>query len=284
MGQVPWTPVLTGLAFAEGPRWHDGALFISDIFGRQVWRVVPGETPEVIHQVPGLPSGLGWLPDGRMVIVAMRERRLLVAEPGGALREYADLSGVVAGDCNDMVVDSVGRCYVGNFGYDLLGGAERRPTGVVFVDEAGRAELLAGDLWFPNGLAISADGRTLLVAETRGSRISAFAIRADGTLGDRRTFAEFDETGPDGMCLDAEGALWVASPSTGELIRVAADGQVVARLDPPQGAAQACMLGGPDGRSLFVCSTPTHIEHEALERRAGRVEMIEVDVPRAGLP
>lgn len=283
MGQVPWTPVITGLAFAEGPRWHDGALFISDIFGRQVWRVVPGESPEVIHEVPGLPSGLGWLPDGRMVIVAMRERRLLVAGPDG-LSEYADLSAVVAGDCNDMVVDRFGRCYVGNFGYDLLGGAERRPTGVVFVDEGGTAELLADDLWFPNGLAISADGRTLIVAETRGSRISAFTIAGDGTLSDRRTFAEFADTGPDGICLDAEGALWVASPSTGELIRVAADGQVVARLDPPQGAAQACMLGGADGRSLFVCSTPTHVESEALERRAGRVEMIEVDVPRAGLP
>jgi sugar lactone lactonase YvrE len=283
MAEVEWTPVISGLAFAEGPRWHDGALFVSDIFGHQVWRAVPGETPEVIHEVPGWPSGLGWLPDGRLVIVAMRERRLLVAD-GGELHEYADLSGVVSGDCNDMVVDALGRCYVGNFGYDLLGGADRRPTGVVFVDQAGKPALLAGDLWFPNGLAITADGRTLLVAETRGSRISAFAIAADGSLHDRRTFASFEATGPDGICLDAEGALWVASPSTGELVRVASDGRVVARLDPPQGMAQACMLGGEDGRSLFVCSTPTHVEIEALERRAGRVEMISVDVPRAGLP
>jgi sugar lactone lactonase YvrE len=283
MGQVPWSPVIGGLAFAEGPRWHDGALFVSDIFGRQVWRAVPGETPEVIHEVPGLPSGLGWLPDGRLVIVAMRQRRLLVAD-GGGLSEYADMSAVVAGDCNDMVVDPSGRCYVGNFGYDLVGGAERRSTGVVLVDETGTAQMLVEDVWFPNGMAITADGRTLLVAETRGSRISAFTIADDGSLHDRRTFASFEATGPDGICLDAEGALWVASPSTGELIRVASDGQVVARLDPPQGMAQACMLGGEDGRSLFVCSTPTHVEREALERRAGRVDMVEVDVPRAGLP
>src|ERR1700682_5455932 len=142
MGQVPWTPVIGGLAFAEAPRWHDGALFVSDIFGRQVWRVGPGEAPEVIHQVEGLPSGLGWPPDGRMVIVSMRERRLLVANPEG-LTEYADLSGLVGGDCNDMVVDGSGRCYVGNFGYDLVGGAERRSTGVVLVDETGAARMLA---------------------------------------------------------------------------------------------------------------------------------------------
>ncbi|HEY2304114.1 MAG TPA: SMP-30/gluconolactonase/LRE family protein [Acidimicrobiales bacterium] len=283
MGRPAWTPVLTGLAFAEAPRWHDGALFVSDIFGRQVWRVVPGEAPEVIHEVPGLPSGLGWLPDGRMLIVSMRERRVLVAD-GDGLREYADLSALVGGDCNDMVVDAKGRCYVGNFGYDLVGGAERRPTGVVLVDQAGEARMLAEGLWFPNGLAITPDGRTLLVAETRGARISAFTIADDGSLHDRRSFAEFAETGPDGICLDAEGALWLASPSTGEVLRVADGGEVVGRLDTPQGTAQACMLGGPDGRSLFVCSTPTHIEHETIERRPGRVEMVEVDVPHAGRP
>jgi sugar lactone lactonase YvrE len=218
-----------------------------------------------------------------MVIVSMRERRLLVANPEG-LAEYADLSGLVGGDCNDMVVDGSGRCYVGNFGYDLVGGAERRSTGVVLVDESGNSRMLAEDLWFPNGLAITADGRTLLVAETRGGRISAFTIAGDGSLHDRRSFAEFTETGPDGICLDAEGALWVASPSTGEVLRVADGGKVIARLDPPQGTAQACMLGGADGRSLFVCSSPTHIEHEAVDRRLGQVAVLEVDVPRAGLP
>jgi sugar lactone lactonase YvrE len=283
MGQVPWTPVITGLAFAEAPRWHEGALFVSDIFGRAVWRVVPGAEPAVIHHVPGLPSGLGWLPDGRMVIVAMRERRLLVADPDG-LHEYADLSGLVAGDCNDMVVDTAGRCYVGNFGYDLVGGAERRPTGVVLVDASGQSQMLAGDLWFPNGMVITPDHSTLLVAETRGGRISAFGIDGDGSLRDRRSFAEFADTGPDGICLDAEGALWVASPSTGEVLRVVEGGEVVARLDPPLGTAQACMLGGADGRSLFVCSSPSHIEPEAVEGRLGQVAMIEVDVPGAGLP
>jgi sugar lactone lactonase YvrE len=283
MGQAPWTPVITGLAFAEAPRWHDGALFVSDIFGRAVWRVVPGDAPEVIHHVPGLPSGLGWLPDGRLLIVSMRERRLLVDGPNG-LTEYADLSGLVAGDCNDMVVDAAGRGYVGNFGYDLVGGAERRPTGVVLVDESGQASMQAEGLWFPNGMAITADGRTLVVAETRGSRISAFSIAGDGSLHDRRTFAEFAETGPDGICLDAEGAAWVASPSTREVIRVADGGKIIDRLDPPQGTAQACMLGGPDGRSLFVCSSPSHIESEAVADRGGVVAMIEVDVPRAGLP
>jgi sugar lactone lactonase YvrE len=282
-GAREWTPVLTGLAFAEAPRWHDGALFVSDIFGGQVWRVEPGGTPAVIHEVPDRPSGTGWLPDGRMVVVSMRDRRLLVAD-GSGLEELADLSALVGGDCNDMVVDARGRSYVGNFGYDLVAGAERRPTGLVLVDEHGQARVVADGLWFPNGMAVTADGGTLLVAETRGNCVTAFGITTDGSLRDRRTFASFSEAGPDGICLDAEGALWVASPSTGEVFRVVDGGEVTATLDPPQGTAQACMLGGSDGRSLFVCSTPTHDRDEALERRVGRVDMVTVAVPRSGLP
>jgi sugar lactone lactonase YvrE len=278
-----WSPVVTGLAFAEAPRWHDGALFVSDIFGGQIWRAAPGHPAEVVHEVPGRPSGTGWLPDGRMVVVSMRDRRLLV-EGGSGLRELADLSALVGGDCNDMVVDAAGRCYVGNFGYDLIAGAERRPTGVVLAAEGAPPRVVADGLWFPNGMAITPDHSTLLVAETRGGQVTAFAIADDGSLYDRRPFARFGDAGPDGICLDAEGALWMASPSTGQLLRVHEGGEVTTTLDPPQGTAQACMLGGADGRSLFVCSTPTHDAGEALDRRPGRVDMVTVEVPRAGLP
>lgn len=283
MGGAGWTPVVTGLAFAEAPRWHDGALFVSDIFGCQVWRAAPGRPPVVVHEVPGRPSGTGWLPDGRMVVVSMRDRRILVAD-GAGLRELADLSALVGGDCNDMVVDATGRCYVGNFGYDLAAGAERRSTGLVLVAGELPPRVVADGLWFPNGMAVTADHSTLLVAETRAGRVSAFRVADDGSLHGRRTFARFADAGPDGICLDAEGALWVASPATGQVLRVLDGGEVTATLDPPQGTAQSCMLGGADGRSLFVCSTPTHDLDEALDRRAGRVDVTCVDVPRAGLP
>jgi sugar lactone lactonase YvrE len=278
-----WSPVVTGLAFAEGPRWHDGALFVSDIFGCRIWRAVPGHPAEVVHEVPGRPSGTGWLPDGRMVVVSMRDRRLLV-EDGPGLRELADLSALVGGDCNDMVVDAQGRCYVGNLGYDVVAGAEPRSTCVVLVGEDQPPRVVADGLWVPNGMAVTPDHSTLLVAETRGGQITAFRIGDDGSLDGRRTFARFAAAGPDGICLDAAGALWVASPATGEVLRVRDGGEVETTLDAPQGRAQACMLGGADGRSLFVCSTPTHDQDEALRRRPGRVDMVTVDVPRAGLP
>lgn len=272
-----WAPVLDGLAFAEAPRWHDGRLHVTDIFGDAVWACPPAE---VVVRTPR-PSGTGWLPDGRMLVVDMRGRTVLVLEDGG-LRAYADLRTVAAGDSNDMLVHPAGHAYVGNFGYDYAAGEERRPTRLALVAADGSVSVAADDdVWFPNGMALTADGGTLLLAETPAERITAFTVGDDGRLHDRRVWAALGSARPDGIALDADGGLWVASPGTHELFRVLEGGRVTHRLDPPQGSAQACALGGEDGRSLFVCSTPTHDLDEALRLRAGRVDVVQVDVPAA---
>ena len=270
---TPWESVLDGLVFAEAPRWHDGTLFVTDIFGGAVWRA---DTASVVVETPR-PSGTGWLPDGRMLVVSMQERAVLVRD-GTELAPYADLSSVASGDCNDMLVHPSGHAYVGNFGYDYAGGEERRAATLALVSTDGSVSEAAGDVWFPNGMALADDGVTLLLAETPAQRITAFAIADDGSLHDRRVWADLGEARPDGIAIDAEGGLWVASPGTRELFRVLEGGRITDRLDPPQGSAQACALGGEDGRTLFVCSTPTHDLEEALALRAGRVDAVRVDV------
>jgi sugar lactone lactonase YvrE len=275
-----WTPVLTGLAFAEGPRWHDGALYLSDIFGCAVWRVPLAGEPEVVLEVKGRPSGLGWLPDGRMLVVSMRDRKLLAFD-GATVTEHADLNPLTGGDCNDMVVDTTGRAYVGNFGYDFIAGEPIRPTRVVLVEPSGAARAVGDEVTSPNGMVVTSDGRTLIVAETRAGRMSAFTIDDDGGLSDHRVHVTFDNSEPDGICLDAEGAVWVASPPTAELLRVLADGTVAERMEAPHGRVQACALGGADGRTLFVCSTSIYDEAEALATRVGRVDSTQVSVPAA---
>jgi sugar lactone lactonase YvrE len=193
----------------------------------------------------------------------------------------ADLSGLVAGDTNDMVVDARGNAYVGSFGYDYAAGEERRASVLVLVEPSGAARIVAEDVWFPNGMAVSVDGSTLFVAETPAERITAFTIEADGSLRDRRLFADLQGARPDGIALDAEGAIWVASPGTGELLHVA-EGSILVREPSPEGSALACALGGADGHTLFVCCSPSHDPSEATERR-GSVLSRRVDVPSASI-
>ena len=259
--------MVDGLAFPESLRWHDGALFASDIFGG----VVLGPDGVVV-EVPARPSGLGWLPDGRLLVVAMQDRSVLVVE-GGTAEVWADLSGLAAGDGNDMLVDGAGRAYVGNFGYDYAAGAERQPADLLLVQPDRSVSVAAREVWFPNGMALTADGSTLLVAETPAERITAFTVGDDGALHDRRVWADLGSTRPDGISLDAEGGLWVASPGTGELLRVVEGGRVIDRLDPPQGQAQGCLVVGD---LLYACSTPTHDLAEALTLRAGRIDVLQL--------
>jgi sugar lactone lactonase YvrE len=183
-----------------------------------------------------------------------------------------------------MVVDAFGRAYIGNFGYDLHGGEERRAASLVLVDTDGSVRAVADDLWFPNGMVISADGTTLIVAETSAERLSAFRIAEDGSLHDRRLFAFIEGARPDGICLDAEGGVWIASPGGGLVFRVDGDGAVTHRLAAPGGVAQACMLGGPDRRTLFVCSSPSPVEAQAVGERGARILATGVDVPGDGRP
>ena len=277
------TILVDGLAFPEGPRWHDGHLFFSDQHDRRVLKMDPGGTAETLVEVPNQPSGLGWLPDGRMLIVSMLDRKVLRLEDG-ALVEHADLSALAPGECNDMVVDAHGRAYVGNFGFDMYGGGEARDTCVILVEPDGSARVAADGIAFPNGTVITDDGRTLIIGESMGGRLTAFTIADDGSLTDRRLFAQLKGAIPDGICLDAEGAVWVACPATGRCLRVLDGGEVTDEIKVTNDFAYACMLGGDDRRTLYMCTAPSSEPKETLERRQGRIEAVQVDVPGAGLP
>ncbi len=206
------TTLLDGLCFPEGPRWHDGKLYFSDMHANRVMTVDLDGRSSVVCEVPNQPSGLGWLPDGRMLVVSMTDRKLMRMERDG-LKLHADLSALATFHCNDMVVDSAGRAYVGNFGFDLHKGEKPHATVLVMVTAEGKARVVADDLTFPNGTVITPDGRTLIVGESFGRRLTAFDIAADGSLANRRVWADLGENVPDGIALDAEGAIWVASPT-----------------------------------------------------------------------
>lgn len=271
-----------GLVFPEGPRWRAGRLYLSDMHDHAVLAVGPDGARAVVHRLDEPPSGLGWLPDGRLLVVAMTSRQILVEGPGGLVR-HADLSALASGDCNDMVVDDRGRAYVGNFGFDLHGGAAPKATDLVLVDAAGFARIVARDLMFPNGAVITPDGGTLIIGETFGQRLTAFTIDPDGGLRDRRVFADLGRATADGICLDAEGAVWVASPRTREALRVAEGGAILDRIKT-EDMAIACMLGGDDGRDLFVLTAPVLDPDQCRARRGGKVIAHRAPASAAGRP
>ncbi len=272
------TAVVTGLAFAEGPRWRDGTLWWSDMHGGDVQRLADGRV-ETVCAVSGRPSGLGWLPDGRLLVVSMVDRSVLRLEPDGSLVVHADLSALAPRRTNDMVVDARGGAYVGNFGFDIgTDGVDEAPCGTVLirVEPDGAPRVVADDLWFPNGMVLLDDGRTLVVAETWRARLTAFTVAADGSLSDRRVWAALDAgIYPDGICRDAAGAICVASPPTRECLRVEADGRVTDRIATGQ-RAFACALGGADGRTLFICTADSHDPERQRATRNGRIVAVEV--------
>jgi sugar lactone lactonase YvrE len=275
--------LLGGLGFAEGPRWHDGRLWFSDMGAARVMAVDLDGRAEVVLEVPTRPSGLGWLPDGRLLVVSMRDRRVLRLESDGEVVVHADLADLASFDCNDMVVDGLGRAYVGNAGFDLSARPlEVRAAEVVLVTPDGEARVVDDEVVFPNGSVVTPDGSTLVVAETFGQCLTAFTIAEDGSLTDRRTFASLRGTSPDGICLDAEGAVWVADANGSACLRVREGGEVVDRVDTGRGCF-ACMLGGADRRTLFLM-TAEGFEGAAIRRRTAAIEVVEVEVPGAGYP
>ena len=275
--------LLDGLMFPEGPRWHEDKLWFSDMHAGQVMTVDMDGHLEVITTVPHSPSGLGWLPDGRLLVVSMLDRRLLRLDEG-ALTEVADLSQLASFHCNDMVVDHQGRAYIGNFGFDLNAQAPFSPAEVILVHPDGQAMVAADEMAFPNGSVITPDGKTLIVAETFGSRLTAFVIEEDGSLSNRRIWAEIEGAFPDGICLDAEGGIWVASPA-GKIgvMRVCEGGEITHHIEVAT-HAYACMLGGPRRTTLFMLTAETINPDGARAKSSGRIEMLEVEVPGAGLP
>ncbi len=299
-GQPPTrelTVVLDGYSYLECPRWHDGRLWVSDFYTNRVVATDGRGNTELMAEVPGQPSGLGFLPDGRALIVSMRDHRVLVREETGQLSEHADLSDAVSGMLNDMVVDEHGRAFVGNFGFDLMGGAALRYTTLTRVDPDGTVTTVAEDLGFPNGMVILPGG-VLVVAETFAGRLTAFDVGEDGGLSDRRVWAQLGETpqtedvgeaverlqvGPDGICADADGAIWVADALHQRVIRVAEGGEILEEIPTGTGVF-ACMLGGDDGRTLYLCAAPSFPEHERRPVREAQLLAVRVDVPHAGLP
>lgn len=278
------TPFLDQLAFPESPRWHDGALWFSDFYQHTVKRVTMDGRVETVAHVPGQPSGLGWLPDGRLLVVSMTDRRLLRLDPDG-LHQVADLSHLAPFHCNDMVVDAQGCAYIGNFGFDMLGRETPKPTGLIRVTPEGDAKVVAWDLHFPNGCVITPDGRTLIVAESYAARLTAFSINVDGSLSARRIWASLPgAVAPDGICLDAQGAIWVACPVTREVLRVREGGEVTHRIVTP-GQAVACMLGGPQRKTLFLLTGKVMVTPEqSRQALSGVIYTMPVEVPGAGCP
>jgi len=274
--------VVDGLTFPEAPRWRDGKLWFSDFYSHRVLTVDLAGKVETVADVPQRPSGLGWTPDGHLLVVSMLDRRLLIFD-GVRSRVVADLSALATGPCNDMVVDAAGRAYVGNFGFDRHRGEPPRTTCIARVDPDGRVVRAADDLHFPNGTVITPDGKTLIVGETLAHRLTAFAIDATGELSNRRLFAQLDGCFPDGICLDADGAVWVADARSPRVMRVLDGGRIDRTISTGERCAFACMLGGPDRRTLFVC-TNTGSGPAMADKTDGRIEAIRVDVPGAGWP
>lgn len=281
-----------GLYFGEGPRWHDGRLWFSDFYDHRVKSLDESGAVRTELEIDDQPSGLGWLPDGRLLVVAMHRRQLLRIDPDG-VKVHADLSGVAAYHTNDMVVDSSGRAYVGNFGFRLDQAVRERgvesvladhpTTQLARVDPDGKVHVAASDMHFPNGMVITPDGRTLIVAETLAMRLTAFDIGPHGELSNRRVWATLGMRAPDGICLDAKGHVWVANAIAPECVLVAPGGEIVAKVETAE-PCYACMLGGDDRRTLYIMSAPSSMPDVVSKARLGIVACAPVSTPGAGRP
>lgn len=281
-----------GIYFGEGPRWHEGRLWFSDFYAHRVASVGLDGDLRTELELDGQPSGLGWMPDGSLLVVRMELRQVWRRWPDGRFDLHADLADHSAHLCNDMVVDAAGRAYVGNFGFDLDAAMrDRGPAGVIADHPVTMIALVQPDgtvcdaapgerFGFPNGMVITPDGGTLILAETFGQQLTALDIGADGTLTGRRIWAPVAPRLPDGICLDAAGAVWIANPAAPECARIAPGGEVLDTVTTGNLNCYACMLGGPEGRHLFMLVAPP----DAAKAPLGKVLVTEVDVGRAGWP
>jgi sugar lactone lactonase YvrE len=273
----------TGLAFGESPRWHDGRLWFVDFGAREVGAVDLGGNRELIARTTDMPMGIDFLPDGRLLIVSVHEGKLLCQEPDGSLSTYADLSSLSATPWGELLVDGRGNAYVGNLGFDFPGG-EFAPGSVALVTSDGTVRQVAAGLAFPNGMAVAPDNRTLVVAESYGEQLTAFDVADDGSLSNQRVWARTPGDHPDGICWDLEGAIWYADVGTQRCVQVREGGEVLQTIQVDRGCF-ACMLGGPDRKTLFIMAAefpPASWGPDAP--RTGLVQAVDVHVPGAGWP
>jgi sugar lactone lactonase YvrE len=283
-------PFLSGLYFGECPRWHNGRLWYSDFFDHGVFSVSPEGERRTEVEFEGEPAGIGWLPDGRLLINSRLDRAIFRHEQDGTLVRHGELTPWATWHANDMVVASNGQAYAGNFGFDLDGlydgTADRsavRPTSLVRVDPDGTSYEAATDIAFPNGTVITDDGATLIIAESMGRCLTAFDRLPDGSLTGRRVWAALPDVGPDGICLCADGTVWVANALGSECVRVAEGGDIVERVATSRGSF-ACMLGDEDRKTLYIVTATSSDAAKARVERDGAIERIRTSVPGAGLP
>jgi sugar lactone lactonase YvrE len=278
--------VTTGLKFTESPRWYNGKLWFIDIHDRRIKTVDLSGSVATVLELPFIPNAFGLTSEGTVVVGDAFQRRIHRME-GTVLRQVADISNITNFCLSDGIVDAQGRLYVGDIGYNFMDPAAKpvETCVIVLVGPAGRASVVADKLFFPNGMVITPDGRTLVVGETIGHRLTAFDVREDGSLGNRRVWAQLPSSvGPDGICLDAEGGVWCANPEGEDsVVRVCEGGEITDRIKVDT-HAYAVMLGGPERKHLFICASGSHDPAEIQRNPSASIQVVEVDVPGAGIP
>ncbi len=276
--------VLTGISFGESPRWHEARLWFCDWGAEELIAVTPDGHSELIARVPSFPFCIDWLPDGRLLVVSSRELALLTLAADGTLQPYADLRDVSEKGWNEIVVDGNGHVYVNGGGFDLMAGEPFAPGVIALVTPDGAAREVADGIAFPNGMAVTEDDRTLIVAESYGRRLTAFDIDADGELSNRRVWAELGEGTPDGICTDVEGAVWYADVPNQRCARVREGGEVLDTVELDKGCF-ACMLGDEDRSTLYIVAREwSGIQSGTDGERTGILVAVPVAVPGAGRP
>jgi sugar lactone lactonase YvrE len=280
---MPLQCVLDGGRYFEGPRWHAGRLWFVDCMERTLLSLSPSGERELHAKFDDdTPCGTGILPDGRLVVLTMYRKRLMIYADG-RLSPYADLSGIAAGTIDDMIIDGQGRAYVGDLGFDMPPPPDRGAPGrIILVMPDGAARVVAEGLRFPNGIAVSGDHRRLVVAEMDGGCLADYDIEPDGSLTFRGRFGSMKS--PDGICLDQEGAVWVAAFEEDAFIRLDPNGRELQRIEVPGRRALACALGGPGRRTLFCLSAATSYEELRQRKSSSRIDVIDVEVAGAGYP
>lgn len=275
-----------GLKFTESPRWRDGKLWFLDIHDKRIKTVDLAGSVATVLELPFLPNGFGITPEGAVVVGDAFQRRIYRVA-GAGLEEVADISGLTQFCLSDGIVDAKGRLYVGDIGYNFVDPTAKPSDScvIVLVGPDGQASVVADNLFFPNGMVITPDGKTLIVGETLGHRLTAFDIREDGAFDNRRVWAQLPSSvGPDGICLDAEGAVWCANPEGEDsVVRVREGGEITDRIQVDT-HAYAVMLGGPPCRHLFICASGSHDPAEIQRNPSASFQVVEVEVPGAGIP